>query len=148
MEATFKTAEGIDQVIDFIRAWDYGNEPLKVKVYGAGHTRPYESVFWIWMRAITRQYVERKMPDYEELDKEGQNMHLILCKRHLGMIPPLKVSKTETPERIRTLTHPKKLDKSEWFHLMRSIEQDCMAMGITLPDVPNEYSEAKRKQDR
>jgi len=77
LSVTVKQASGIDEVIDFIKAWDYGKEPLKVKVFGAGSTLDYKAVFWIWMRAFAKQFNDRGRPT----DKEGKELHNIFCYR-------------------------------------------------------------------
>jgi hypothetical protein len=145
IESVIKTVSGIDEVIEFMRAWDFGREPLKIKVHGAGKTLDYKSVFWIWMRSITEQYVLRKMPDFDLLDKEGKEMHMILCKRHLGVLPAKTISKTQFNETTRTITYPKDLDKGEWFHFLQGIEEDCKNMGFTLPEKVSQYSEDKAR---
>ena len=147
LNLTVKNVSVADDAIEFIKAWDYEAEPLKIKLFGAGSTLDYKAVFWIWMRSITAQYVQRKMPDYQVLDKEGQRMHLIFCKRHLGVVPAFKVSKTQFSEAVRTITYPEDLNKGQWFDFMRRIEEDCMAMGITLPENDNnEYAQDKLRQ--
>ena len=144
MEATFKTAEGTDQVIDFIRAWDYGNEPLKVKVYGAGSTLSYKAVFWIWMRSFSEQFNGRNRPT----DKKGQELHDIFCYQFLGMMPERKLKNGKIPERLRTITYPEDLNKGQWFDFMRQIEEQAQKWGLTIPENNSEYENDKRKQNQ
>ncbi len=145
LNLTVKSAKGIDEVIDFIKAWDYGEEPLKVKVFGAGHTLDYKAVFWIWMRAFAKQLTERGRPT----EKDGSEVHDIFCYQFLGMVPPKKLRNGVIPERLRTITYPKDLNKGQWFDFMRRIEEQAQKWGLSIPESDNnEYAEDKRRQNQ
>lgn len=142
LKTTIKTANGIDEVIDFIKAWDYGEEPLKVQVFGAGQTLDYKAVFWIWMRDFARQFNERGRPT----EKDGSELHELFCYQFLGMLPKKTLKNgQEIPPRLRTITIPKDLNKGQWFDFMRQIEEKAQSWGLTIPERNSEYEEDKRR---
>ena len=146
LDVTVKQASGIDEVIDFIKAWDYGSEPLKVKVFGAGHTLDYKAVFWIWMRAFAKQFNERGRPT----EKDGSEIHELLCYQFLGVLPEKKLKNGDViPLRVRTITFPKDLNKGQWFDFMRQIEEQAQKWGLTIPENHNnEYAQDKARANQ
>ncbi len=144
LNLTVKNMSVADDAIEFIKAWDYEAEPLKIKLFGAGSTLDYKAVFWIWMRAFAKQFNDRGRPT----DKEGKELHNIFCYRFLGIVPPKTYKNGDTlPEMLRTITYPKDLNKGQWYDFMRQIEELAQTWGLTIPENDNnEYAQDKLRQ--
>lgn len=139
------SAQTKEALIEFVStAADTFDIPYPVDIKISEHTGLLDcyAVFWVWMRSITEHLKEKWPMEYSKLDREGQLMHDVVCAMFLGYSKPVKVGKTLVDSRLKTLTNPK-MSKGELVDLLRRIEEWCVSIGITLPQPPSEYLNAK-----
>jgi hypothetical protein len=109
------------------------------------------SVFWIWMRHMTKHLKKTYPGKYDNLTDSGELegeyskktcMHDIVCDAFLGETKATKVGKKVVLGRMKTLTSPR-MNKGELIDLLRKIEEWSIEMGIILPQPTSEYTEAR-----
>lgn len=133
-------ADSLEAAQNLLNLWmdDY---PVKIKIDQAGSTLDYKAIFWIWMRSFAKQMTERGR------ETTPEELHDIFCHSHLGYVPERKISKTVIRPALRTITYPQDLTRPEFYHFMRSIEQDAHQWGMTIPENESQYDQDKAKED-
>lgn len=145
--SNFKTkvcgSKAVETAVLMLNQWDFDKEAqVEVKLEAVGHVQDYCAVFWIWMRALAKSFSERGEANYAD-----QEIHDIVCHKFLGYTQERTIGRTVVKPALRTITYPKKLNRSEFFNLLRELEQWASDNGVVLPQKPSLYEEDKARAD-